>query len=125
MLRNVQNQVFFHILIPLLFLFIKGDRVLGADEFGHFQVVNCLHGNRDVTDAVIDFLLRTGECLIGIHDIPVAAVGSEEGSSVLTDEPPKSFTHIQAPEFIEQGHKSIAAWCSGKPHHSFQPGAEF
>ena len=125
MLRDVQDQVLFHILIPLPFLFIQGDRVLGTDEFRHFQVVNCLHGNRDVTNPVVDFLLCTGECLIGIHDIPVAAVGSEEGGSVLPDEPPKSFTHIQAPEFIEQVHKSIAAWCSGKAHHSFQSGAEF
>ena len=125
MLRDVQDQVLFHILIPLPFLFIQGDRIFGADEFGHFQVVNCLHGNCDVTDAVIDFLLRTGECLIGIHDIPVTAVGPEEGGSVLPDEPPKPFTHIQTPEFIEEVHESIAAWCSGKAHHSFQSGAEF
>ena len=88
-------------------------------------MVNCLHRNRDVTDTVIDLLLRTGKSLIGIHDIPVAAVGSEESGSILPDEPPQPFTHIQAPEFIEQVHKSIAAWCSGKAHHSFQSGAEF
>lgn len=38
-------------------------------------MVQGFHGNGDVTNAAIDFFFRKGSQLIGIHDLPVHAVG--------------------------------------------------
>ena len=119
-----KNQILLHGLVLLLFAIIHINRVAVLNKLRHLQMVQGFHGNGDVTNAAIDFFFRKGSRLIGIHDLPVHAVGDKEGISVLGDEPSQSLSHIQALELGKEVHQAIGRWRAGKPHHSLHLGSD-
>jgi len=75
-------------------------------------VIRRPHGNGDVSDFSVDFILSTRPGLIGENLLHTAFVGNKVGFAVPGDKPSEPLAHVQEPELCPQIHQTVAAGCT-------------
>ena len=82
-------------------------------------MVGCLHGDSDITDFVVDGVLRKGKRFVGVDDLPIPLVRLEIVGAVSSDEPPQTLAHIQDTELGPQIHQTVRSGGAGQSHNTF------
>lgn len=83
------------------------------------------HGDGDVGDGVVDLFFRTGQRFITEHHLTIALIRTEEGVSVMGDEPTEPLAHVEDAELRPQIHEPVGRRGAGQSHDTFDAGADF
>ena len=82
----------------------------------HIEIVQSLHGNRDVRDPLVDHLLCSLSGYILEHDacLRIHRPSLKVGFPVAADKFSKALPAIQNPNLCPQIHETIRGWCAGQ-----------
>ena len=120
-----QHQLLLQIGVFLLLLIGKTDSIFAADQFRHFQMVGCFHGDGDVGYLLVNGVLRIRQRLVAVDDLPVALVRLKVVGAVLGDEPSQPLTHVQNAELCPQIHQPVGSGSASQPYDAVDLGSGF
>ena len=117
---DLDDQLFLHLVIHLLLVLAHADQYAIHNALRHLQVIRRPHGNGDVSDLSIDFILSTRPGFIGEDLLHAALVGNKVGFAVPGDKPSEPLAHVQEPELCPQIHQTVAAGCTRQAYDVFE-----
>ena len=115
-LQGDQEILLEHI-VELALLGVHFDFVSCRDAVRHIQVVQSLHGDRNVRDALVDQLLGSLFWLVLEHHAAgwIHGRSLEIGFTVASDELTQTLSSIQNSDLCPKIHKTIGGRCTGQP----------
>ena len=119
---QVQNELFFHLVVGVLLIGTEIDLVFAGYEFRHLQVVRGFHRNGDIRDFPVYGLLGTGFRTVAVNDLAVHGDRHEILLPIIGNEPTEAFSHVDDLELCPQIHQSVAGWSAGEPNDTLDSG---
>ena len=125
-LQGDQEVLLEHI-VELAFLGVHLNLISSRDAVRHIQVVQSLHGDGDVRNALVDQLLGSLFGLVLEYHTAGRIHGCclEVGFSVAADELAQTLTSIQNSDFTPEVHEAIGGRCAGQSDPAFHIWADF
>ena len=114
-------------IVELALLGVHLHLVPGRHTIRHIQIIQCLHGNRDIRDALIDHLFGSFSWFVLKHNAcgRIHGAGFEVSFPVPTDELSQTLPAIQNSDLCPKVHQAIGGWCAGQSDPPFYERTDF